>query len=44
MDRYLGTRDSGFARWLLARQDREVAIRIEPDWLTSWDYGERMSR
>ena len=44
VDRYLGTRESGFARWLLARQDREVSIRIEPEWLTSWDFSARMSR
>jgi hypothetical protein len=42
IDRYLGSRDSAFARWLLARQAGEVAIRIEPDWLTAWDYSRRM--
>jgi nitroimidazol reductase NimA-like FMN-containing flavoprotein (pyridoxamine 5'-phosphate oxidase superfamily) len=43
MDRYLQRRDSAFAKWLVARQDQEVAIRIEPIWLTSWDYTTRMS-
>jgi len=43
VDRYLGTRDTGFARWLLARSDREVAVRIDADWTTSWDFDERMS-
>jgi nitroimidazol reductase NimA-like FMN-containing flavoprotein (pyridoxamine 5'-phosphate oxidase superfamily) len=43
IDRYLGTRDSGFARWLLSRQDGEVAIRIDPHWLTSWDFSRRMA-
>ncbi len=42
IDRYLHSRDSGFARWLLARQDDEMAIRIEPAWLTSWDFSARM--
>lgn len=43
IDRYLGTRESGFARWLMARSDKEVAIRLEPEWVTSWDFSERMS-
>lgn len=43
IDRYLQRRDSAFAKWLVARQDQEVAIRIEATWLTSWDYTTRMS-
>lgn len=43
VDRYLGTRDSKFAQWLLARVADEVAIRIEPDWLTAWDFSRRMT-
>jgi nitroimidazol reductase NimA-like FMN-containing flavoprotein (pyridoxamine 5'-phosphate oxidase superfamily) len=42
MDRYLGTRDSGFAEWLISRQANEIVIRIEPDWATSWDFSTRM--
>ena len=42
IDRYLGTRDTRFARWLIGRGDAEVAIRIRPDWLTSWDFSARM--
>ena len=42
IDRYLHGRDSAFAKWLIARQDDEVAIRIEPAWLTSWDISGRM--
>jgi len=42
IDRYLGARDSDFARWLIARQEHEVSIRIEPEWATSWDFGSRM--
>jgi nitroimidazol reductase NimA-like FMN-containing flavoprotein (pyridoxamine 5'-phosphate oxidase superfamily) len=44
VDRYLGGRESDFAHWLLARGDREVAIRIAPAWLTSWDFAPRMAR
>lgn len=42
IDRYLPSSDSGFARWLLAGVDDEVAILIQPDWLTAWDFGARM--
>lgn len=42
IDRYLHTRESAFARWLIARQQDEVAVRIEPEWLTSWDFSARM--
>jgi hypothetical protein len=42
IDRYLGRRDSRLAKWLLARLDSEVAIRIVPDWVTAWDYRRRM--
>jgi len=42
LDRYLGSRDSGFATWLIERASTEVAIRIEPTWLTSWDFSKRM--
>jgi nitroimidazol reductase NimA-like FMN-containing flavoprotein (pyridoxamine 5'-phosphate oxidase superfamily) len=43
IDRYLGTRESGFAQWLMARSNAEVAIRVEPEWMTSWDFSQRMS-
>lgn len=42
IDRYLGTRDSDFARWLLLRAGNEVAIKIEPTWMTAWDFSQRM--
>lgn len=42
VDRYLGTRDTRFARWLLSRAADEVAIRIEPETLASWDFTRRM--
>ena len=43
VDRYLGTRESPFARWLFARAATEVAIRIEPSSFASWDFGARMN-
>jgi len=30
-------------QWLLSRRDAEVAIGIDPTWLGSWDFTERMS-
>ena len=42
IDRYLGRRDSGLAKWLLARGATEIAIRIRPTWITAWDYRARM--
>jgi len=42
IDRYVGTRASDFAKWLIKRADNEVAIKIQPDWLTAWDFGDRM--
>lgn len=42
IERYLGDPESDFARWLIARSDREVAIRLSPIWLTSWDFSARM--
>jgi nitroimidazol reductase NimA-like FMN-containing flavoprotein (pyridoxamine 5'-phosphate oxidase superfamily) len=44
IDKYLGTRETEFAAWLIGRSADEVAIRIEPDWLNSWDFSSRMSR
>lgn len=43
VDRYVGTRESGFARWLLSRRDDEMAIRIAPTNVSSWDFARRMS-
>ncbi|MGI9329204.1 MAG: pyridoxamine 5'-phosphate oxidase family protein [Gammaproteobacteria bacterium] len=42
IDRYLEDRDSDLARWLIAKQADEVALRIEPAWITAWDYSSRM--
>jgi nitroimidazol reductase NimA-like FMN-containing flavoprotein (pyridoxamine 5'-phosphate oxidase superfamily) len=41
--RYLGTDDNRLARWLKSRQHEETALRISPEWLTSWDFSRRMS-
>lgn len=42
IDRYLGDRKSSLAAWLLGRADQEIGLVIEPVWITSWDYSERM--
>lgn len=42
LERYLGGTDSRLADRLLADDRDEVAIRLEPDRLYSWDYTERM--
>ena len=43
VDRYHGTRDSRFARWLLSRAETEVAVRIGDLSVVSWDFGQRMT-
>ena len=43
IDRYLGNAESDFARWLLERTADEIAIRIEPTRIVSWDFTRRMS-
>jgi len=40
--RYLGATDTSFAQWLLNRDEPEVALSVEPDWISAWDYGARM--
>jgi hypothetical protein len=40
--RYLGRVDTPFAEWLIGRSADEVALRIEPAWITAWDFTERM--
>jgi hypothetical protein len=41
--RYLGSEDAPLARWLLGRPGAEVAIRLVPRRLVSWDYSDRMA-
>ena len=43
IQRYLGTTDSPLARQLLSRAAEEVAIRLTPTRLSSWDYRRRMT-
>jgi hypothetical protein len=40
--RYLGDEDSDLARWLLSRANEELAVRIEPSSIRTWDYTRRM--
>jgi nitroimidazol reductase NimA-like FMN-containing flavoprotein (pyridoxamine 5'-phosphate oxidase superfamily) len=42
--RYLQNTNSGFAKWLFARADSEIAIEISPTRLTSWDFSVRMGK
>lgn len=42
IDRYAVADDSPLATWLLSRIDTEVAVRISPRTLASWDYSPRM--
>jgi nitroimidazol reductase NimA-like FMN-containing flavoprotein (pyridoxamine 5'-phosphate oxidase superfamily) len=42
IDRYLGSDQFPLARKLLARSADEVAIRLDPISLSSWDFSERM--
>ncbi len=42
LERYLGATDSPLAQQLLARQNKEIAICLEPINLFSWDFTPRM--
>lgn len=44
IERYEVADDSPLAAWLLSRIDTEVAVRISPRSMTSWDYTLRMRR
>jgi nitroimidazol reductase NimA-like FMN-containing flavoprotein (pyridoxamine 5'-phosphate oxidase superfamily) len=43
LHRYQGGEKSPLARWLLSRAEHEVAVRIVPTTLASWDFSSRMS-
>jgi len=43
MDRYLGDKRAQFRQWLLEGSKNEVAIRIKPLRIMSWDYRKRMA-
>lgn len=40
--RYQGDTRTSLSDWLMSRLDREVAVRISPTTLTTWDYSGRM--
>ena len=42
LTRYVGGTQGQLAQWLLNRAGRESIITIEPVWITSWDFTERM--
>jgi len=42
LERYQGGTDTSLGKWLLSQADREVALRIEPERLVTWDFTERM--
>ncbi len=42
IERYQGRTDNPLGRWLLGRADDELAVRIAPIRMMSWDYRERM--
>jgi hypothetical protein len=44
VQRYLGSEQTPFARWLLSREQPELAIALEPVSITSWDFAQRMQR
>jgi hypothetical protein len=42
IERYLGDTNSRLASWLLGRIEQEYILTLKPQWLTSWDYSQRM--
>jgi Pyridoxamine 5'-phosphate oxidase len=42
LERYQVATDSPLAGWLLSRLDTEVAVRVSPRAMSSWDYSPRM--
>lgn len=42
INRYQGAERTDLSDWLLGRVDSEIAIRIEPRSVSSWDYSPRM--
>jgi hypothetical protein len=40
--RYLDSTDSSLGRFLLGRADEELVVRLQPSWIASWDYSDRM--
>jgi nitroimidazol reductase NimA-like FMN-containing flavoprotein (pyridoxamine 5'-phosphate oxidase superfamily) len=42
LERYLGEGSQQFQKWLLSRSKDECAVRIRPETMVSWDFGQRM--
>lgn len=42
MDKYIGNRHPDLEDWLKSRMDEEYAIRLELEWISAWDYSDRM--
>jgi nitroimidazol reductase NimA-like FMN-containing flavoprotein (pyridoxamine 5'-phosphate oxidase superfamily) len=42
LTRYLGNAEGQLAKWLLNRTGPEAVITVVPEWLTSWDFSDRM--
>lgn len=42
LERYLGSTESSLGRFLLARANEELVVRLQPLGFASWDYSERM--
>ena len=44
IERYQGNERTKLSDWLLSRIDNEIAIRIEPRTVSSWDFSARMGK
>ena len=42
LSRYLGDQQPELSAWLKSRTDTERTMRLDIDWVTSWDYSARM--
>lgn len=43
IERYQGSERTDLSEWLLSRIDSEIAVKIEPRTLSSWDFSHRMA-
>ena len=43
LNRYLGGTTSKLGQRLLAKADTEVALQLQPNWQSQWDYSKRMA-
>ena len=42
INKYIGKRHQRLQQWLMSRVDEELALSIEPEWISAWDYSGRM--